>query len=1561
MDDSSNEEMTLERRKQIFQEELEVLWERRLIPKTEYIRISRAYDRHFQRALYKQKRLDNEKKQASPKAETILKSEAAEKKVQNNLVKDEESHQEGVQGIPIFDESIMNDKKVSDVPNEPVIVERPELVIASIPERKPANQQRVIKQEKPVQPIKPKRTPEQIRERNISVVLLTGVILLLFGGLILATSSWGNLNAVLKVFFIGMVSVVFAGMAFIAWKLKIKQTAFAFLTLAGLFIPITILSASYYQIFGEYLSLNGEGRALLGFLGGLLCFGIYFKIADYFKSKIFIIISILTFAVTCYFGFAFATPTIEWMFLTGSVLNLLLLWNVEQLKNRNKLVLFKPFIFQFILFKIIVETFVILTLFSSNLVYSISLIVISVLFLIFAVKFQKKYYEIAFSAIFTYGYIHFVYNSFFNEFMVIAFALVPIIFMALSTYMAKAKEPKLSKNFMFTSLIESGIVFLYINAMVYQENYAQIFVALMILSAQFVYVSLQSKNTSFTYPAVVVFNLAFVYLCFAFQFSFTTVLNLIFVLQVFKYIGLYLYNRHPSYSLFKQSVLFISPMIMVGVLTSKLIDMDWLAVSAALVLISGLFFITYVKDDTKSMMETAVYGFPISFVLALVAFYPYLLEGSVWVSSNITVSLYLMGTALISIGAAYSLKSRFPIFFPVFIYSGQILSFLAFILIPYSELNPMGVTGLITMATAINVWSVHVHRKHIFWLPVIITSASLYGSLYDVFDFNQVIFKIGFALFGPFIFFIVGEWLGKYSKNGRLYFLYSSHLANLVAIPVGCLLIVHTNSSPFLYVTQLLIYILSALRTKVKWEKYVFTYLGFSVLFLQVLLFLSNVEQIKLVTSICLMITAGIITILWAVSNKNWKDIMEYYLIPFIHLAVSVSIFETAIRDVPLNREIIWVGFVTVQIVFSWYLLMRRNWQNFVVVPLSLAFIFYAMFVNSLPLVMGIVVLFACAAVMVFASRRYFKGLIKQEGKMRFIDYYRIYGLLFLIYMNVKVLMTETGHEILGIFVSLLLPSYFILMRGFTIHAKERNIYSGIATVVSLYPFMNIQDYAHRLPIFTSMAVLFVCMIGMLLLSRRYSKGLIKKNGSGTTIDPFRIYGLLFLIDMNVEVFTNETKYQVLQVLVSLLITGYFILLRSFTGELNERKIYSNIAAIVSLYPFLSIMNYVHTLSIVLGLIVLFICMLGMVMLSRRYFKVLIKKEETGATIDAFRIYGLLFLLAMNREVLVNETTYQLLQVFVSLLITGYFILMKSFTSNVKERDIYVWLAGILSLYPYWIIIKYADTLALPIGITVLFGCTTIMVILSKRYFKGILTKSEIGLSMDFYRVYGLLFLFAMNIEVLMSGSVHFILEVFVALLIPAYFILMRSTTTDRMERKIYLAAAILLSLYPYWVIVNQFSIPAVLEVETEILPLFIVSTILLRKIFVKGKTTQYIEIGIVFLLFLVLICDAMASNTLNDALIIGTISLSALLFGFMMKYKSYFIVGTGTILFNIYMNTNSMWSEMPWWLYLIIGGGVLIGIASFFEWKKQKDNRTSKEVLEKNKQRIKNWFNRWN
>lgn len=96
---------------------------------------------------------------------------------------------------------------------------------------------------------------------------------------------------------------------------------------------------------------------------------------------------------------------------------------------------------------------------------------------------------------------------------------------------------------------------------------------------------------------------------------------------------------------------------------------------------------------------------------------------------------------------------------------------------------------------------------------------------------------------------------------------------------------------------------------------------------------------------------------------------------------------------------------------------------------------------------------------------------------------------------------------------------------------------------------------------------------------------------------------------MNAEVF-NDTKHQLLQVFVSLLLTVYFIFLRSLTAEKLERKIYSNIAAIVSLYPFLIIVGYADSLSVVMGLLFLFGCMSGMLLLSRRYFDGLIKRKK---------------------------------------------------------------------------------------------------------------------------------------------------------------------------------------------------------------------------------------------------------------------------------------------------------------------------------------------------------------
>lgn len=1169
MSDPSKEDISIETRRQIFQEELQALREQRLIPKTDYIRISRLYDRYSMQMIHKEK------------------TNHTVKEEKKNVMESTIPLQEKVKKIVSEEPVISHEVETAKVPIEPVIV--------------------------PKVAVKPEKTAEQLRERNISIVLITGVIFLLFGGLILATSTWGELNAALKVMSISLVSVFFAGMAFIASKLKIKQTAFAFLTLASLFIPISILSASYYQIFGEYLSLQGNGRGLLGLIGGVICFAIYMKIAQYFQSKVFVLISLVTVAMTTYFGLAYITFSRDVLLLLMALLNVLFLWNLDYVKSQTKLMLFKPYVFQFMMFKILAETFVTLTLFSNNSMYSFTLLILSVLFLLLAVKHQKLYFHFVFSIVFTYGFVHTVYQSFLKEYSIVAFAILPLIFIGLSNYLGKGNQA-LATSFRQTSLVTGGLVFIYVNAMAWTDQEAQIFLALLVLTCQFVYLSFTTQRKAYTYPALVLFSLSFVYLGFALDLDFSNTVNLLFVTQLLLYLGLYIYHS-DKLRLFKESTLYITGSSMIGMLTLKLAALQWLDLSAGLAIISGLLYVTYRKDRSEEMRRVSAYGFPISLVVACMTLYPYFNQISPLYENNIEISVHTMIVAILSIGIGSLFKKTEKVFFHVFFIAGQVLSFLAFLFLVGSSFPPLFITLLITLTTAINGWSVHQYRHHLLWIPVLITSIGVYGSLFSVFDFKQPSFNIAYYLLGPLLFLLIAEWLGKYAKNGKQYFFWWSQLMNVLAIPIGYLLIRIEGATPWLYVLVLAVYIWSALRTKINWQRYVFTYVGFVTLYVQVLLVFERSLLVEYTMSLTLVTTAMIIIVLWSAANTGWKHLIEWYLIPFLHLVMFVHIAEVYAYGFPEKWTEVWAGLVTVLLAGALYLLRKKKWENATAAPLLLAFIYFVMYAGSLSLVLGMIVLFVLMAVMLLLSKRDFSGFIK--------------------------------------------------------------------------------------------------------------------------------------------------------------------------------------------------------------------------------------RTESTIIIDFYRIFGLLYVIAMNAKVFANTTSVMSLEIFVSLLVVLYFLAIRVWTINLKER-------------------------------------------------------------------------------------------------------------------KIYAAAAITLCLYPYQVIVEQLPIPDVFVTEVYVVPVLIIVPVLCRKIFAFGKTTQIVELVIVSFLFFVLIFDALEGNTLTDALIIGTISLISLLFGFMMKYKSFFLAGTGTILLNIYMNTNSLWGQMPWWFYLIIGGILLIAVASFFEWKKQKENTTSKEILERNKQRIKNWFNKW-
>lgn len=156
-------------------------------------------------------------------------------------------------------------------------------------------------------PSKKKLTKEQLREKNLTLVLILGVSFLLLGGFILATTNWGTMNTFIKMLAILSVSIVFSLMSYVARKLQIRQTAFAFTTLSALFLPIVIVCASYYHLLGSYFALHGYGASLLGCLSSLLFVLLYNWIARRYSSRLFEGLSLLFGYTALCFGAYFLT------------------------------------------------------------------------------------------------------------------------------------------------------------------------------------------------------------------------------------------------------------------------------------------------------------------------------------------------------------------------------------------------------------------------------------------------------------------------------------------------------------------------------------------------------------------------------------------------------------------------------------------------------------------------------------------------------------------------------------------------------------------------------------------------------------------------------------------------------------------------------------------------------------------------------------------------------------------------------------------------------------------------------------------------------------------------------------------------------------------------------------------------------------------------------------------------------------------------------------------------------------------------------------------------------
>ena len=216
---------------------------------------------------------------------------------------------------------------------------------------------------------------------------------------------------------------------------------------------------------------------------------------------------------------------------------------------------------------------------------------------------------------------------------------------------------------------------------------------------------------------------------------------------------------------------------------------------------------------------------------------------------------------------------------------------LSFMTLYFGTLQAYLITALMMVSTAINILSVYLYRHHLLWIPVVYTSVGVYASIWAIFKFNNEYIWMAYLFVGPLLFYFLSEYVRKYSKAGRNYFFWFSQLSNLLVATLGYLYISLADANLYFYLIPLSLYAISAVRTTIVWERFTFTYVGFTVLLLQVLLFCQAYGLTNYLIVAC-TITAALITILWSRVNFEWKQMIEYYLLTFLNLTLIVYLSD---------------------------------------------------------------------------------------------------------------------------------------------------------------------------------------------------------------------------------------------------------------------------------------------------------------------------------------------------------------------------------------------------------------------------------------------------------------------------------------------------------------------------------------------------------------------------------------------------------------------------------------------------------------------------------------------
>ncbi|MFQ3545026.1 hypothetical protein Q7A53_13165 [Halobacillus rhizosphaerae] len=850
---------------------------------------------------------------------------------------------------------------------------------------------------KPTKPPKEKKvkTKEQIRERNITWSLILGVVLLLICGLVVATSQWNQMGPGLKVFAISFVSLFFFALSYISEKfLKIKQTAFAFLTLGSLLVPIVIVAIGYFELLGNYLSMDGEGRFLLGLIGVLLPLPLYVRNAYRHHSRLFVWISFLFLSLSAGFGLGAMKVHADAFYFWLMIFNGALLLLYFRYRSSKRLALFMKEVPLYAQLNLIISTLLLLFVYDDELFYSFNLILTSVLYMAMVFVYKTKEYQFVFSGLFAYGIYQLVEHSSLQDIDLLIYSAAAMVYMGFA--FAAKNHTFIQKTFQYTSAFISMCAFIYVSwqgiLIRQQEESLLLLFAYLVITLNYFVLSHLAKQLIFQYLTPVFLIISMWQLWVVTGLS--TIEWFLFTSAAILFLVAVLWGTNKWLMPFRLSSMVTAITVIIVCMLNNHQHLDYAENGFMLFIISGLAYAGYKKCRSFEGVTSAQWIQPLSLLLASMCLYPWFFEFFEVYKEELGLSIHLAITGLvllfIHLGWKKIKETRLSL---SSFYLGQcayILSLLQLIIDPY--IDPMLMKPLVLfIGVGVLFWLVQYSRISGLWSLVALVSLAFYSSLLmplSILSFQGTTY---YMMVAPVFLLTIRELGRRIWPQLEIYFFWLAQVISTLMVGIVYLTQLWNEAvHPLILLVPIALYIWGSVIKRTEWQRKLLLYAGMTVVFFLLWFLKSHYNLLLSVSNAYVWLAASALFSLgWLWLPKEWKVRVEWYLIPFstIGLAEVVSHQEnlTSLEVIPITSYLLLILFF----------LHYKKWSLVPFVPLC---IYAAMWLRlsgemGRPLLIGLLVL--TFASLLAAGRWLYHRLIHWKEKKFNADVYSWSALLY--------------------------------------------------------------------------------------------------------------------------------------------------------------------------------------------------------------------------------------------------------------------------------------------------------------------------------------------------------------------------------------------------------------------------------------------------------------------------------------------------------------------------------------------------------------------------------------